>query len=446
MLKKYFYQDDFRLNLIIKNITGSFVLKFGIIVINMILVPLTLHYLNAFDYGIWLTLSSILLWINYFDIGLCNGLRNKLAEALAKNDTRSGQIYVSTTFFILLGIILFFFTMFFMFQYWIDWSKLFNIPILNGIELRKIILIIFLLVSLTSVFRVVGIIYISLQLPVINDIISIVGSFLSLVGIFMLTKFVKANLFNVALVYCISPFFVILVSFFYTFRVKYPFLCPSFKSIKLNHTKELMGLSFTFFFLQIAGMLLFTSANLLISNLFGPSEVTLYNIAYKYFSLVSYIFGIIIAPFWAAITEAYFKKDKIWITKSFKKLKIVWLIMFLITLIMLFLSNFAFKIWLGGDVKIPFSLSLLFTVYISITNYNSILASILNGMSKLRIQFYCALVVIVLFFPIAHFLGRYYKTNGILMTICITLLVSTVFQSIQLYKIINNKSTGIWNK
>ena len=49
------------------------------------LVPLTIHYINPTRYGIWLTVSSIIGWVSFFDIGFGNGLRNKFAEALAKH-------------------------------------------------------------------------------------------------------------------------------------------------------------------------------------------------------------------------------------------------------------------------------------------------------------------------------------------------------------------------
>jgi O-antigen/teichoic acid export membrane protein len=58
------------------NIASSFVIKGASILLSLLLVPLTLDYLNPYEYGIWLTLSSVLMWINYFDIGLGNGLRN----------------------------------------------------------------------------------------------------------------------------------------------------------------------------------------------------------------------------------------------------------------------------------------------------------------------------------------------------------------------------------
>lgn len=80
------------------------IFKGGTILISLILVPMTLSYLNPYEYGIWLTLSSTLAWIYTFDIGLGNGLRNKLTEALALNDLKLARIYVSTSFFFVIGI------------------------------------------------------------------------------------------------------------------------------------------------------------------------------------------------------------------------------------------------------------------------------------------------------------------------------------------------------
>ena len=446
MFNNFFTKEDNRSNLIIKNISGSFVIKFATVLINLLLVPLTLHYLNPFDYGIWLTLSSILLWINYFDIGLGNGLRNKLSEALAKNNYKLGQIYISTTFFILLGFVLILYFIFFLFQSIIDWNKLLNVSLDNVVNLRNLILIIFFVVSLTSVFKIIGIIYISHHLPIINDLITFSGNLVSFICIFMLTKFVKGSLFNVALVYSISPLFVILSVSFITFKRVYPNLMPKLYLIEIKYIKELLGLSFSFFFLQIAGMIIFTSANLLISNLYGPTQVTVYNLSFKYFSLVSYIFGIIIAPYWAAITDAHIKNDFNWIKKSLYQLKKIWFYLMILTFIMFCLSNIAYKFWVGSEVNVPISLSFIFAIYISIANYNNILAFALNGMGKLRIQIYCAIVVIIIFFPLSFLLSNYFKTNGILMTICMTLLISTIFQTIQLKKVVNNSATGIWNK
>jgi hypothetical protein len=43
----------------------------------------------------------MVVWISFFDIGINNGLRNKLTAALAHNDYNLGRKYVSTTYAIL---------------------------------------------------------------------------------------------------------------------------------------------------------------------------------------------------------------------------------------------------------------------------------------------------------------------------------------------------------
>ena len=53
------------------------------IAISLVMVPMTLGYVNPVQYGIWITLSSIVGWLGYFDIGFGNGLRNRFAESVA---------------------------------------------------------------------------------------------------------------------------------------------------------------------------------------------------------------------------------------------------------------------------------------------------------------------------------------------------------------------------
>ena len=66
-----------------KNVLSMLFIKGGSILVGLLLVPLTLEYVDSESYGIWLTLSSMVAWISFFDIGINNGLKNKLAESLA---------------------------------------------------------------------------------------------------------------------------------------------------------------------------------------------------------------------------------------------------------------------------------------------------------------------------------------------------------------------------
>jgi len=55
-----------------KNIGISFISKAVSILISFLIVPLTLSYVGKVEYGIWMTLSSIIHWFTFFDIGLGN--------------------------------------------------------------------------------------------------------------------------------------------------------------------------------------------------------------------------------------------------------------------------------------------------------------------------------------------------------------------------------------
>lgn len=58
-IRKYFNKSDQRTNVIKKNIVISFIYKMLSIALSLAIVPVTVNYVNGEQYGIWLTISSI---------------------------------------------------------------------------------------------------------------------------------------------------------------------------------------------------------------------------------------------------------------------------------------------------------------------------------------------------------------------------------------------------
>ena len=100
-LPHIFQTKDKRNKMLRNNIFLSAIIKTVGILASLIIVPITLHYLESEQYGIWMTISSILYWFAFFDIGLGNGMRNYLTKALSLNDYEKGRDYLSTTLFLL---------------------------------------------------------------------------------------------------------------------------------------------------------------------------------------------------------------------------------------------------------------------------------------------------------------------------------------------------------
>ena len=105
-LKSKYVNSSGRSKEAVKNIIISTIARGVSMICSLLLVPITINYVNPTRYGIWLTLSSIISWILLFDFGLGNGLRNRFAEAKAKGDMELVRQYVSTTYYTLGAIML----------------------------------------------------------------------------------------------------------------------------------------------------------------------------------------------------------------------------------------------------------------------------------------------------------------------------------------------------
>ena len=157
----------------INNILASLVIKGFNISIGFVMVPLTIHYLTKYKYGIWITLSELVGWFYLFDIGLGNGFRNKFAEALAKNDEKEAKTYVSTTYFILGIISTIIFLLFLAVNPFIEWTKILNCtPELLG-EISTLVLFVVGAFCMQFVLQLMKIILTADQKPALGDFIDL---------------------------------------------------------------------------------------------------------------------------------------------------------------------------------------------------------------------------------------------------------------------------------
>lgn len=427
-----------------KNILAAIVIKGADTLVYLLLVPLTLGYLNAYEYGIWLTLSSILVWINSFDIGLGSGLRNKLGTSMAEGDRDKARGYVSTTFFMLLLLTVILFTVFSLVIYSLDWYSILNVDPDTVGDLSEVVFSSFLFFCLNFLFRFVGNVYQALQLPAVNNLIGLGGHILSLVAILVLRHTVPGSLFWVAIVYSAAFPMVYLLCYPVTFFKLYPYLAPSFRFFRKDYLKDLFSLSIMFFVLQVMALVLFSLSNVIISNLFGPDQVTPYNIAYKYFSFIPIFFSLLLAPIWSATTDAYAKGDLQWIKSGISKIRKILLWVAGVVILMIACSGLVYKLWIGDAVEIPIEMSIMMGIYVMLIQYSLAYSSILNGMGKLKLQTINIIVVAILFYPLCYFFAQFYGVNGILVGMITVNISGAILNTIQLQKLLRQEAQGIW--
>ena len=431
-----------------QNIIASFALKGFSILAIFLLVPLTLNYLNATKYGLWLTISSIIGWVGFFDIGLGNGLRNKLAETFAVKDYKLAKAYVSTTYATLTLIMGGAFLLFLFVNPLLDWSKLLNAPPEMAGELSRVVLVVFTFFALRFVLNLVGIILTSDQLPAVSNIFDPLGNLIALVAIYLITKFTHGNLLYVSLIYSAAPVLILIIASRYFFKGKYEFIKPDLKSVDFKYFKSLADLGVKFFILQIACVIIFSTDNIIITQILGPAEVTPYNIAFKYFSIPIMIFTIILTPFWSAYTEAFTNGDMKWIKASIKRLIMIWLAVVMGAIFLLAISKYFYLMWVGDKVHIPLLLSAFMGLYAIISTWNNIFAYFINGVGKIKLQMYYGIIAMLINIPISIFFAKNLNMGsaGVILGTCFSLIIGSFLAPLQAFKIIKGNANGVWNK
>lgn len=446
-LRMFFKKGDQRTIILKKNIIGSILLKGISIAISFIIVPLTINFVDPVQYGIWLTLSSILSWFYFFDIGLGLGLKNRFAEAKARGETELAKAYTSTAYVSLsiMASVLLIFAL--IVNYFINWSSILNLPDSYSKELTSVFAIMISCFSLNLVSSIITNVLLADQRTAFSSTISVIGQITILAVIWMLTTTVKhGNLIYLALILSGIPQLVLIVASILLYRKRYSLYKPSFRLAKFKLVKDILGMGGKFFIITTSMLFIFQIINIVISRELGPEAVTEYNIAYKYFNTAYMIVILVLNPFWAAFTDAYTKGNFNWMRGKVRQLEQMWFILVPILAIMLAISQPAYHLWIGDSVSVSATVNITVAIYICILSLANVYMYLLNGIGKVRIQLYIYLAFALIAFPSMSFLCHKFGIPGLLSIPIAVYTVQSLTLRIQTHKIINKKAYGLWNK
>jgi O-antigen/teichoic acid export membrane protein len=446
----FFNQGNERTILTKKNIAASLGIKGITILISLILLPLTIDYVGQERNGIWLTLYSVILWLNLFDIGLGNGMKNRLAEAKAKGQTKLAQKYVSSTYAIVSLICLFIFVVFCLVNSFLNWVNLLKIPASYAHEIPSLIWISIIAFCFTFILNLLKTVVTADQRPAIGSFLDMIGQLLTLVGIFILSKTTPPSLISLGLVTCFAPVIVFLVAHLVLFGKRYKDWKPNLAAIDFKLAGNMMSLGIKFFIATCASFLVTQTLPFLIQRITNPVEVTNYNTAFRLFSLAFSALGIVVLPYWSSFTDAYTQKDYTWMQKSVSYLHKLFILLLICQLIILALSPAIYYLWVNFWLKDPldisFFMSLAVCLNICATCWLNISIYPINGIGKVKLQVFGSILEIILLIPVALWLGYTWGAPGIILAPVVVYIPRMIWAPVQLNKLIKNKATGIWNK
>lgn len=439
--------SDQRSRLAIKNIGLSLLLKVANILSSFLIIPLTIDYVNPTQYGIWLTLSGVIAWINFFDFGLGSGLRNKFAEARAKGDELLASQYLSTTYAAITAIVLVIFAVILIGSQYLDWATLLNIDSSYSQELQRVFIIVSGIFGLNMIASVFSTMLTADQQPGMTALIQSIGQYLSLLAIFLLTRFTDGSLTNLALYFAGVPCLVmVLASLYGFFFTRYRSYLPHLRHIRPDLLHDIMGLGVQFFIIYLCLIVVFQLTNVVLSREIGPASVTDYNIAYKYFNVIYMVTIIVVTPFWSAFTDAYTKRDFGWMKGVIRKMEGMWLLSIAAGAVMLLASPLFYDLWVGDSVSVSLQLSLAVLLFTLASSIGGIYMHMINGIGTIRLQLIVYVAFALIAWPALVYSCRWMGVCGIVIVPTCVYTVLAIMSKIQLSKILSGQAKGIWLK
>jgi O-antigen/teichoic acid export membrane protein len=389
------------------NIFVSFALRAISVASAFLTVSFSLKLLDTNKYGIWLAISSTVSWISVLDIGLANGLRNKIAEYFALKDYKSSKIDVSSTYAILLLIMVPVMLIFCAIAPFINWNNVFRTH-LDEKELLYTLIVVFVGLALQFVLKPIASVLQGDQKIHKANQIALVCNVSPLIPIIIGAKYLKGSILFLAMAQTMLPVVVMLIYSIVLFSGGYRNISPSLKNVDLKKSKALFGLSFAFFIVQIARVFILSTTEIIITRNFGGSYVTIYNLLFRYYGVAGMILYIVLASYWSAFTNAFALNDLDWVRTSMRKLIRMAFMFTGIVVLQFLLIKPVFHLWVGDKVPVPMSTSISMALYFIFCLFTDTLVIVINGSGRMRIQSIVTMITAVLHIPVVLFLIRYY--------------------------------------
>lgn len=410
---------------------ASIFAKGSTVLTSIITIPLTVNYLGIERFGLWMTLSSILVILSFVDLGLGTGLINAITRADGQDDRGAAHASISNTFFILFIQTALLITVLVAITPRINWQAVYNLK--GSVAISEAGLASFLLVFIYLLglpFTVVQKTHDGYQEGYINHIFQIFGSVLTVVMVVIVIH-IQLGLPWLVIAFAGVPRFALLANFSLHFLYQRPWLRPTINIINFGIIKDLFRVGWVFFLLNLFTMIGFNADNIIISNILGASAVAEYAIVQK-MAYIAILYWTFLQALWPAYGEALARRDYAWVKKTIYRS--IWLSSIgglVLGGFLYFFGQEIVELWIGSTIIPGKTLLLGFSIFIIINGFVGIIASVINSSTfviRQLLPFTVATIVslIIKIFIVTHY-GASYVIWGTSIGYSIFYIIPCVF-------------------
>ena len=384
------------------------------VAVSLITIPLTIGYLGAVRYGVWLTISSLLSWLTITDLGIGGvALVNALSEARGRDDRAYARSLVSTAFFALCGAALLMVVVFCILYSLLPWARLFNAEgAVSNDELRMAVACAFFCFVLSFPLGMGAGIYAGYQEGYVGSIWNTAANLVSLVALLVVCQ-KQGGLPSLVLALSGSRLVVVAANMIYLFYFRHAEVRPNIRWVSRASFRRLFGLGWRYVAQQMGSMGMFQTQPLLITQILGPHSVGVFNVTNRILSLPWMFVQWFTAPLLPAYSEARARNDWPWIWKTLKHsvTGAVLAVGFLMILLVM-AAKPIIRCWAGAEMIPPLSLVLTLAAYVVVSAATTPLSVFFSGIEWVGSQAAIAFVNAVVNVGLAFWLLPALKLPG----------------------------------
>lgn len=397
--------------ILVINSAASVGIKVGSILIALLTTPAYIRYFdNSEILGAWFTILSVLAWILNCDMGIGNGLRDRLVYAISQNDRERIRKSVSSAYIFLFGVAGVVTAVVVVLCNFVSWNRIFNISedIIPTAVFNKAVLILIASILLQLVLRLVTSILYALQKAFIPGLLSLITNVIMLALVTICNSAGRNNdIVQLAVFYLLAVNLPLVAATFVVFCRDLRDSIPTFRSFSMDSALSVLSTGSKFLWLQLMALVLDNTNSYLISAFVGNAAVVEYQIYYKIFSLPGTVVLLLSATIWSIITKAKAEKNYVWLRKSYYLFMIFCMAAAAFEFALIPVLQIIFNLWLGADtIPVNATYALIFAISGSVMMFRTFLCTYSNGMCKLKNQMIWLTVGAVVNIPLAYALSR----------------------------------------
>lgn len=360
--------------------------------------PVMLERLGTVQLGVWLVLLSVFQWITFFDLGVAAGARNEMARAFASKNPLRIRRAITTGLFYTVAISSFL-GICFVVMAWLTPV----IPVLERVSFRGhatgyALWIVGLGSCATLTLSFIQMVYAAEQRTSALSYFPAASNIFFLGFVFWWPLTIFDDLTQVSGLYLISMVAANVSLTLWYLKGRFNIGLDS-KDIQPEMRDRILGFGIRIFINQIAAMIVFTTARMLVSTFLTLSEVVIYDVAFKLFAVITMIHSLLLSTFWSSFTEAHAVGDWEWLCSRVKILQLLTLPVLFACLLLALMSPWIVEVWMTQAQVGTTSLYVSFALLTALSAWSNVFAYFLSGIGDTKILLWTSLLALAVHFP-----------------------------------------------